>query len=143
MTTIHFEFTWSKVWVKLLGFEKMLSAKYLLTPLLENRQTWYSSGSLRVDISYWCSGERHTVALNLSVVYESSYQSRSDCQLQTMEMQHLKNRRLFFHQDKTLYGIQFIEPLIWKFYCIYATLFIFARGGGHLCFSVIFLFWKL
>ena len=34
-----------------LSAEKMLSAKYLLTPLLENRQTWYSSGPLRVDIS--------------------------------------------------------------------------------------------
>ena len=34
MTSIDFEVTWSKVKVKLRVFEKMLSAKYLLTLLL-------------------------------------------------------------------------------------------------------------
>ena len=54
---------------KLLVFVQMLSAQYLLTTLLENRQALYSGCPLRVDVPYWCSdhmvkGQGQTVCLN-------------------------------------------------------------------------------
>ena len=54
----RFEVTWSKVKVKLLVFEKSLSTQYILTPLLENRQTQYIvDGPWEwIDVPYWCSG---------------------------------------------------------------------------------------
>ena len=39
MIPIDFQVTWSKVKVKLLVFVKMMSAQYLLTPLLEKVKT--------------------------------------------------------------------------------------------------------
>ena len=42
MTPIGFEVTCSKVKIKLQVYDKILSAQYLLTPLLESDQTWYS-----------------------------------------------------------------------------------------------------
>ena len=39
---IYFQVTWAKVMFKLLVFEKMVSGQYLLTPLPECGQTWYS-----------------------------------------------------------------------------------------------------
>ena len=40
---------------RLIGRPEMF-AKYLLTPLLENCQTWYSECPFRVNVSYWFSG---------------------------------------------------------------------------------------
>ena len=47
MTPIDFQFTWSKVKVKLFVFEKM-SAQYLLIPSLESCLTWYIECIYRV-----------------------------------------------------------------------------------------------
>ena len=62
------EVTWSEV--KLLVSVQILSAQYLLTPLLENRQTQFSGCLLRVDVPYWrvdhmVKGQSQTVGLNL------------------------------------------------------------------------------
>ena len=72
-----------------------------------------------MDNPYLCSGhmvkgQGQTVGLNFSISYQSSYESRSNCQLQTKEMQHLKILLLILpsnQADKTLNGILLlIEP---------------------------------
>ena len=49
-----------------------VSAQYLLTPFLENRQNPYNGYPLRLDIPYWCSGHMvkgwsQTVGLNIKI----------------------------------------------------------------------------
>ena len=47
---MDFQVTWSKVKVKLLVVEKMLSTQYLETLLLESCQTWYNECNYKVDV---------------------------------------------------------------------------------------------
>ena len=47
---MNFQVTWSKVKVKLLVVEKMLSTQYLETLLLESCQTWYNECNYKVDV---------------------------------------------------------------------------------------------
>ena len=51
MTYFNVQVTWSEV--KLLVFVQILSAQYLLTPLLKNRQTRIRRCHMRVDVPYY------------------------------------------------------------------------------------------
>ena len=72
----------------------MLSAQCLLTPLIENRKTRFSGCPLSVfpiDIQItWPNVKVKLLSAAYLISYDSSCESRSNYQLQTIEMRHLK-----------------------------------------------------
>ena len=104
MTPIDFEFIWSKVKVKMLVFQRSMSAQYLLTPLLENRQLQYSGCPLRVDVPYQCSchmvkGQGQTVGLNcwskvLSTQYHMSQVLKQGEKLSTANHRYAASQKI-------------------------------------------------
>ena len=76
------------------------------------------------------------------IPYESSYESRSYYQQQTIEMHHLKKLLLILpsnQADKTLTSIYFVEPPIWNFMhtCICNPFF---APGGFMFFKHVLLY---
>ena len=86
--------------------------KCLLTPLLEHRQTWYSGCPLSVfptEIQItWPKLKVKLLSAAYLIFYDSSCESRSNYQLQTIEMQHLRISSLILPSN------QFDYNLLWS-----------------------------